>query len=251
LDKGAIFGESCLDLKLQKGWLIFADTQTKCVQITKSFFTMHENKQIVEAIAAESLFHTAYITGRNNTTTAKALAQRQRPPSPSKRKPPKDSYADPEEITRDSYIGLFYTAPQPPPPWRVTNTGAVAVPVSTLGTSTPKTELTTQEKLDKYGLATCEGFPRRFPRLLPTTSAARKLASPGVGTLTYESNEPAEASPSRTDGAAKASPRPHAVETETDACCDENVGDGVVHWDRISKLGRQKLVKAETLGRRN
>jgi len=155
------------------------------------------------------------------------------------------------EITRDSYIGLFYTAPQPPPPWRVTNTGAVAVPVSTLGTSTPKTELTTQEKLDKYGLATCEGFPRRFPRLLPTTSAARKLASPGVGTLTYESNEPAEASPSRTDGAAKASLRPHAVETETVACCDENVGDGVVHWDRISKLGRQKLVKAETLGRRN
>ena len=125
---------SCLDLKLQKGWLIFADTQTKCVQITKSFFTMHENKQIVEArallcssgsedgtggvrpaaftppppltmrgargspqaITAESLFHTAYITGRNNTTTAKALAQRQRPPSPSKRKPPKDSYANPE-----------------------------------------------------------------------------------------------------------------------------------------------------------
>jgi hypothetical protein len=115
---------------LQKGWLIFADTALKCVQITKSFFTMHENKQIVEArpllclsglqrhgcstsllcaayddarrallpqaITAESLFHTAYITGRNNTTMAKALAQRQRPQSPSKRKPSKDSYADPE-----------------------------------------------------------------------------------------------------------------------------------------------------------
>lgn len=37
---------------LQKGWLVFADTSLKCVQITKSFFTMHENKQMVEARAS-------------------------------------------------------------------------------------------------------------------------------------------------------------------------------------------------------
>jgi hypothetical protein len=142
---------------------------------------------------------------------------------------------------------LFYTAPPPLPPWRVTNTDAVAVSVSMLDASTPKSELTTQEKLNQYGLATCEGFPRRFPRVLPTTAAARKLASPGIGTLALESNEAAETSPSRTISAFEASPRRHAM--KMDACGEEDAGDGVDRqWDRISKLGRQKLVQAETLG---
>lgn len=87
------------------------------------------------------------------------------------------------EITRSSYIGLFYTAPLPPPPWRVV--GAAAAPAlasASASSAANPTELSTQQKLDLYGLATCEGFPRRFPRELPprSNSAAPQRAEAQV-----------------------------------------------------------------------
>mmetsp|Transcript_34374 Transcript_34374/g.65688 ORF Transcript_34374/g.65688 Transcript_34374/m.65688 type:complete len:595 (-) Transcript_34374:216-2000(-) len=170
LESGSFFGESCACEELQKGWIVFVDNQITCVQISKTFYSMHLDQHLIKAINTESIFRTGYIQGRNR----RPASYSDRSPDRPARKGGKGSAAgealnlERDRLPRESYAGLFYTPPPPPPPWTGIPKAKKPPPPAATAQGGREKEVSSQEKLEALGLSLLEGvFPSRYPRALP------------------------------------------------------------------------------------